>query len=886
MLFISCSEKIETVISGDSNYHHIGMPCSVSDMHIDVVGSRGVSESSVVPIHSSLCADGKIYCRFTSVPVIDVSNKSLDYSRAVALKQGDFHDSYSLYSYIYPSGSSFETLASAGSTTLVPIYSNEEVNRAKGWLTNEFWPGSSKRCSFFAYAPYKPVGVDPANFMLAGWPSFHYSVPVDVLEQTDLLVSKNENWNSLYGSSGNPGIDYANINVPGNYYEIDSIHFAHACTAIRFAIGDKMAPGVIKKIELINVYGDGDYWYKDEKWHNVNTTKSFLLTQDFEIKKGEKNKLLNYSDNVFMMIPQITPSNAAAVITIDDGEPHTIIANIANDVWQKGHTVTYYLSTEKDDSEFVLALAPSNDVLPFEGGQKKLYINSYKQSYYGTRKAVPWELEFTYEDDNMGLSAVQKDVSVVVPSIDFSGDGSTTGEINEMEIMGAYIRSRSWRSSHTAVLRNASVKGSVASPYDLSTGKQTANCYVVSAPGHYKLPLVYGNALNADGSSNSDSYGTATFVDHKGVQIDNPYIYQTNGGANVPYDACLVWQDAPQLIAPSSIRLTDDKRYIEFEIEKKNICQGNSIVAVRDVDGNIMWSWHIWVTDHDMTQTIPVNSHPTVTTQITSQFMRVPLGWCDAETRVYDKRTFHIKVLQTEPGGKTATCDFEQGDSDSLYVYGGNAPYYEWGRKDPMLAANGLSTNVDKPHYYEYYKWECIKDIVDVKVAIQNPHVFYFTAGKCWTKTHKLEFWNKGNTLSTLNNNPVHKTIYDPCPSGYNLPSNGAFTLITSTGNYTNVQSQYNVSGGWNNGYHMFTEGWQSGQTMYLPALGYRDNASDTGIGGKLVEVNLSLWYFVSGCCTSEKTIYGADIGAYPSRIMPYKAETCSYGINILPVLQ
>ena len=82
--------------------------------------------------------------------------------------------------------------------------------------------------------------------------------------------------------------------------------------------------------------------------------------------------------------------------------------------------------------------------------------------------------------------------------------------------------------------------------------RNTANCYVVNAPGHYRLPLVYGNAIT-NGSLNSSCYtfgngdisgvGTALrrFTDYNGNAISGARI----SGAQ---SAILVWQDAYNLV--------------------------------------------------------------------------------------------------------------------------------------------------------------------------------------------------------------------------------------------------------------------------------------------------------------------------------------------------
>ena len=60
-------------------------------------------------------------------------------------------------------------------------------------------------------------------------------------------------------------------------------------------------------------------------------------------------------------------------------------------------------------------------------------------------------------------------------------------------------------------LKNAKALGSAATPYNLSnstgaaTVENTANSYVISAPGVYMFPLVYGNAIKG-GVTNRSAY--------------------------------------------------------------------------------------------------------------------------------------------------------------------------------------------------------------------------------------------------------------------------------------------------------------------------------------------------------------------------------------------
>lgn len=799
--FISCKDNLDGT-NGETGNSRIGLPGNVHIINTENSNSksRALPEKSIPDIHTRTSVGGKnpIFLRYTTTPGIVTNSKTKNINavstRAKSITTNNFYDSYSLYSYVYSGKTTWASIVSSSNINFHETYYDQQVELGKGWETDQLWPGSSQKCAFFAYAPYHAKGL--SKFTTNTWPSFHYSVPADVAEQNDLLVTRNE-------IPANAGA-YGNIDISGGFNRPDSITFDHACTAIRFAIGDQMAPGVITKIKINNVYGTGDYNYETESWSNVDSLKSFTLTQNFEIKQGEHNKILNNDDNIFMMIPQAVPDDATLEVTVNDGTERTIKAYLENDVWKKGYTVTYYLSTAKVGGTYVLSIAPASGDLACTGGTKAVTIRSYKQTYYGSQIAVPWTASYTYDDaDEVGITSYNSSTAVV-PVFVSSGNGSTTGESTNFQVASQVARSKSWRSTHTQTLRNAA-DGSG----DLASGKQTANCYVIQAPGTYTFPLVYGNALNADKSPNTSSYGTSTFVDHNGVLIDSPYIYATNNGANVPYDACIVWQDAPHLVTPSSVRLTSDKHNIQFTVERKNICQGNCVIAVRDKDQNIMWSWHIWVTDHSMTNTYVVKNDPSIGGAITSNFMEVPLGFCDEDVRVYDPRTFHITVKQTETGGETATANVLQLSSDSTYTYGFNAPYYEWGRKDPFLPSNGLG--VDKPYYDNQYMFIKINEQINTNVSILNPNVFYWT-GDDWSTLHSLEYWNKDNVLLTCNNNKVYKTIYDPCPAGFVMPKTGAFNHFTKS----------NISSTTNKGVYFFTQPNRTGNVVFFYSLGER----------------------------------------------------------------
>ena len=63
------------------------------------------------------------------------------------------------------------------------------------------------------------------------------------------------------------------------------------------------------------------------------------------------------------------------------------------------------------------------------------------------------------------------------------------------------------------------------------------------------------------------------------------------------------------------------------------------------------------------------------------------------------------------------------------------------------------------------------------------------------------------------------KSIYDPCPYGWRVPPQNAWSGFTATGGQTEDSSQFNVEGAYNSGWMFFYE---SNLTTYYPAAGRR----------------------------------------------------------------
>lgn len=350
---------------------------------------------------------------------------------------------------------------------------------------------------------------------------------------------------------------------------------------------------------------------------------------------------------------------------------------------------------------------------------------------------------------------------------------------------------------HTRILRSRTpVNGFDLSTYNVATGEtgnnqSTANCYVVHAGGTYKFPLVYGNALK-DGSPNDKAYHFQQDVyfiennkgilydyykDHLGNDIMQPYI--TSQYPNATLTAKIVWTDAPGLVQDVAV----NGGYMLFSVPQENICQGNAVIALL-ADGIIAWSWHIWVTDHDLS--VVGKAEYAVANGWTLASQNV--GWCDADTVMYARREARLRLVQPTTGKISQPVTISQ--SEKTIVTMGSSPYFQQGRKDPFrpllhilekTQSGNRETFAGKELYFDEYAPGVIaEDLESLDPWIQNPHLFSNTSyipdrNALWGTKYIFNLWNSSLENRWWNKSgystPVSKTIYDPTPVGFMVPT-------------------------------------------------------------------------------------------------------------------
>ena len=552
---------------------------------------------------------------------------------------------------------------------------------------------------------------------------------------------------------------------------------------------------------------------------------------------------------------------------------------------------------------------PIDVTLTYEGGEKSLRLDNKFHSYrtrYGQIEPVAYKLQYSTDDGTSWTDGLPTWLGATSPS---SFKGSIEGEDL---ILTMASQDNTAADPHGDILKD---KGEASGIIDLSTinvatgatvATTTANCYVVQQAGTYKFPVVYGNGVT-DGAVNPSAYtGTPipngsehdkdkpyfleAFRDDENNDItDSPYIEIHKGGISV--EPVLIWMDEENLVTNIGKEGSGADAYITFKVPVENIRQGNALIAATDGSGNIVWSWHIWVTDHDLTQSV---KSPT-------GYSIAPynLGWCDGrELEKYLERNCRIRAVQIDEGQALTGTDNISEKADVLQeahktIVRDNNPYYQWGRKDPQRASNGLEDGAGGFQYKTIINNELYEvAVVDIKnhicpststtttvgTSIREPHLYYY--GKYndymfdWNREHSFDnLWNSRLTTRKVYGSAgvfVTKTIYDPSPVGFKVGPATAYNYFPRVQMTSVTNTELTVGG--NN----FAPG-----SVFLPLVGVRSSGDDAT--GEPRALDRAGWYSTASVSEDENNMQ--SLNTYVGKCFMSQTDRRTYGLSLRPVV-
>ena len=673
-----------------------------------------------------------------------------------------------------------------------------------------------------------------------------------------------------------------------------NLDFRHALTAIRFAVGQNLSWNkTIDKVEIRNAIMKSKYKLSNAfngagaTWDNTGATRGTATLSGLSVNTSSNPNVTimgNTGDNfTFYMIPQVLTGNS--VVAYVHFTDNTEITATLKGEWKAGTTRTLKLSETNSTWSYVLTPTDPSAAAYDQTTTDNYGITSYRTAPDGTQQAVAWKV-VGYSVDG-GTTYTTNKPAWLTSLSKTEGDGGTAADQGIATLTKDITDLLAKRNK---ALKDATALGSSSAPYDLSTkggsvNRSTANSYVISAPGHYRIPLVYGNAIE-NGNNNPSSYQTSNtgtyilsnFQDHAGHAIDDPWIEKTHGGANASVDGAeVVWADAADLVHSPSITHVGGEGFLDFEVKASDIQSGNAVVAVTKGSGaskTVLWSWHLWFAPKDALDKIKVTNHQNKDYYFTKE----TLGWKPTLWRsstYTSARTVKVKVEQTVANNGAKAYTVINITQNPGGVRKGATTLYQFGRKDafPGVAKADLASN---SHFTEN-----AGDNMSIENGIQHPDLYY-TWGSNWENNYSYNnLWSADNTARGFNDNSVVKTVYDPCPVGFKMPASNAFTGFTTTGQNSSTQSELNIEDSQtfqNNLGHNFWTNSSKTATIYFPASGCRDNSdgslSTIGIFGSY----WSAYYNVSN--------YGCFLIFYSGLVNPLYAGIRANGFAVRPVAE
>ena len=704
---------------------------------------------------------------------------------------------------------------------------DEKISKVSNgvWSPDEtyFWPAEAS-LDFYAYAPYSNRAMTITDHKEI---KFDYTVPDPATSQPDIMFAHT----TRSKDTGGPV----------------ELNFNHALAAVKFVAKD-VTNCTVRSITLKNLYGEGSCTYT---YDTETETATFAWTQEGDQKDFSQEFEVNLTDNdgkentqpitdeneatTFMLIPQSL--NAVTVeVVVETNEGTSTLTGSLTGEWQSGHIYTYAISTESINWEYVFEVTPKSEesgepeiTLALGETQAQYTVTSYRyrKGNPDVKEAVAWSADYQKGTETNMLNNNSEDITDgYTPVFTSTGQGGNQPSSYDFVVEGATLHTD--YDNDEQKLKGNTHKGTADAPYNLATDNgsdgamTTANCYVVNAAGTYKLPLVYGNALK-DGRYNESAVND-DFRDYQNNKITQEWI-------NDAYDATLVWSDGFYMF--KDIKLSDDKKYLIFTIDPKYLQQANAVLAARDENGVIMWSWHIWVTEHDvLDDTYTVHGYGNDNS--TYGLMKWNLGWVDNKQVYYNQREFEIKFTQERSGN---TEDLTVTQEGTVFDYKDvGSTYYQWGRKDPLVALknwNLIGTKDYRPHQVGKadYTYRTEANRVSIGESIQHPNVYYVRNGTIgnWNSNPVGTLWNNQPNGGTIEDVSSTKTIYDPSPRGFQVPVPKAFAVFVNGcsespgGTKPNVGTLNGISnvGEHKNQYEVYTQS-NGGEMITLTGTGQR----------------------------------------------------------------
>ncbi|MGL6180026.1 MAG: fimbrillin family protein [Tannerellaceae bacterium] len=684
---------------------------------------------------------------------------------------------------------------------------NQKIERKKinsqwtSWYYSPtmFWPKSTEKLSFFAYAPIatgkNTIKVSAASAM--GAPTIEYIVPVDLKEQQDLLYAR-----PLLDKTKNSFADGKVL-----------LAFNHALTQLSFQAklidGQEPAAGKTIKINTIrfeNLYYKGylgfsahmeslnAYWTIDKQLKTTFQTstqseyglKDIVLSSSFQslCKPGSQLLLMPQQLDVATMTIEYTLYDAQGMVEevfIKNIDLQTMLRELP---MGKNVLLNILLGVKKEEPWIV-----NVEILPWDdknvsGDFSATYLNlssTQMKEPYGIPIKVYYTTDYEYEPEIKCVSKPQGCLDFVVTGREgvINIPGNLPSGAYVFHVIAGGIR----RVLKLEILPQLPINTYY---YDNYSVNNSANCILLPIVSNRSFKLHIGRIDEYWGNSD------ITF----GGNNQNNMISQ-----NPDWIPEIIWSDFDISNSQLHVRKDHLSEQNALYIDCRDVSMltggagGNIVVGVKsNQNGSILWSWHIWITDlvkldgvtisYDLQPLLPVlaskaeiaNGFRLEAQRVLSNngkpFSLVKSFLCNGADNL------EKIVLDRNLGARMA----QSAGDNNADTYG---LYYKFGVKDPLPNTRSHISEKSEPIVYRKNSLGKLSDGISFisyqyqtvsKQArdfyVQNPiAICTANTGIVVNDLNAYKYWNgvEGDPVYT-DNTKGKKTIYDPSPHGWRVP--------------------------------------------------------------------------------------------------------------------
>ena len=287
-------------------------------------------------------------------------------------------------------------------------------------------------------------------------------------------------------------------------------------------------------------------------------------------------------------------------------------------------------------------------------------------------------------------------------------------------------------------------------------------------------------------------------------QAQTRYLFNAMiGGSTTPLETVslrLIWQSVSGLVPYIDFEDGVGSFYVEALAENEDEDEeyfepGNALIGAYDAQGELIWTWHIWVT-----QSNPADDAITLN---------------------------GVEMMNRNLG---ANCNSE-GKNDPKLIGQSYGMYYQWGRRTPIVGPQmwNFSANFDMTLW----------DANGVDMAVKYTESTAETGSVAWAERNPrvIITGNKDNAYDWLYEghddslwSTTSKSEHDPCPAGWRLPTSEVFEDLTISPvddamDWHEAQTMY--------GWRLVDADAPSGEAFFFSAAGRRNY-----IDGRLDIVN------------------------------------------------